>query len=73
MRIFVKAKPNAKEESVEKIDDTHFVVAVKEPPRQGRANQGITQALAEYFHVPQSNIKLVSGFSSKQKVFDVLE
>ena len=26
-----------------------------------------------YFHVPQSNIKLVSGFSSKQKVFDVLE
>ena len=71
MKIFVKAKPNAKEESVEKIDETHFVVAVKEPPRQGRANNAIAQALAEYFHVPQSNVKLISGFSSKQKIFEV--
>ncbi|PIV45904.1 hypothetical protein COS23_01900, partial [bacterium (Candidatus Moisslbacteria) CG02_land_8_20_14_3_00_36_53] len=32
MKIFVKAKPLAKESKVEKIDDTHFVVSVKEPP-----------------------------------------
>lgn len=51
MKIFVKARAGAKEERVEKIDDTHFVVAVKEPPKQGRANGAIAQALLSYFHI----------------------
>lgn len=68
MRIFVKAKPSAKEERIEKVDDTHFVVLVKEPPVQGRANAAIVKALENYFH---KSVKLVSGFSSKQKVFEV--
>lgn len=68
MKIFVKAKPNSKEEYIEKIDETHFVVAVKEPPRQGRANNAIANALSNYFHKPA---KLASGFSSKQKLFEI--
>lgn len=36
MGIFVKAKPKAKQERIEKIDNTHFVVAVKGSPKQGR-------------------------------------
>ena len=71
MKIFVKAKPVAKEEKVEKIDENHFVVAVKEPPKDGRANGAIAKALAEYFEVPQSSLRLVSGFSSRQKVFEL--
>lgn len=81
----MKAKPNAGEEKIEKIDpplslplsglqrgsDVHFVVAVKEPPRQGRANDAIAKALAKYFDTSISNVKLVSGFSSRQKVFEV--
>ena len=68
MKIFVKAKPNAKEKRIEKIDETHFLVAVKEPPVQGRANKAIIKALEEYFGRP---VQLVSGFSSKQKVFEI--
>lgn len=71
MRVFVKAKPRSKEERVEKIDDTHFVVFVKEPPVQGRANAAITKALAQYVGVPASSVRLLSGFSSKEKIFDV--
>lgn len=71
MKIFVKAKPRSKEERVEKIDDTHFVVFVKEPPVQGRANAAISRALAEYFEVPASSILLVSGFASKEKTFEL--
>lgn len=48
MRIFVKFKSAAKEERIEKIDDANFIVAVKEPPREGRANAAITRTLAEY-------------------------
>lgn len=71
MKIFVKAKPNAKEEKVEKISETNFVVAVKEPPVQGKANAAIAKALAAHFGIALSCVRLVSGFSSKQKVFDI--
>jgi len=71
MKIFVKARPNAKEEFIRKIDGINFAVAVKEPPKKGKANAAIVKALAEYFNVAPSAIRLVSGFSSKQKVFEI--
>jgi hypothetical protein len=72
MMISVKAKPGAREEKVEKIDETSFTVSVKEPPVQGRANAAIAKALAEYFKVSKSQVRLVTGFSSKQKIFEIL-
>ena len=72
MRIFVKAKPRSREERVARVDDTHFIVAVKDSPVQGKANAAIGKALAEYFGVPVSYIKLTSGFSSKEKTFEVV-
>lgn len=71
MKIFVKAKPNAKEERVERIDASHFIVAVKEPPRDGKANTAIAKALAEYFDISFSRVELISGFSAKQKIFEI--
>lgn len=71
MKIFVKAKPGSYEERIEKIDDLHFVVSVKEPPVQGRANQAIVRALAEYFGVAILNVKITSGFTSRQKIFEI--
>lgn len=71
MKIFVKAQPNSKNEFVEKIDSTHFVVAVKEPPLQGRANAAIVRALADFFDIAPSHIRLVAGFFAKQKTFEI--
>jgi uncharacterized protein YggU (UPF0235/DUF167 family) len=71
MKIFVKAKPSAKEGKIEKIDDTHFVVSVRELPKQDKANKAIVKALAEHFNISPSRIRLIFGFSSKQKVFEV--
>ncbi|MBU0540632.1 DUF167 domain-containing protein [Patescibacteria group bacterium] len=73
MKIFVKAKPAAKETCVNKIDETHFSVSVKEPPRNGLANQAILRALSDHFNVPLSSVRMVSGFASKQKIFEVPE
>ena len=72
MRIFVKAKPLAKNESVKKINEFNFAVSVKEPPKNGQANEAIIKALAEYFNVSPSSVRLVSGFSSKQKTFEII-
>ena len=71
MKIFVKAKPKAKEARVEKIDDTHFVVSVKEPPTEGRANWGVERALGAYFGVPPSSVRIVSGHTSRDKVVEI--
>ena len=68
MRIFVKAKTRAKEDCVEKIDNTHFVVAVKEASEKGSANSAIAHVLIQYFKKP---VRLVSGFSSCQKTFEI--
>jgi len=72
MKIFVKAKPLSKEEYIKKIDELNFIVAIKEPPKDGKANRAIIKALAGHFSVAPSCVRLVSGFASKQKTFEIL-
>ncbi len=72
MKIFVKAKPSAKEEKIVKVDDTHFRVAVKEPPVNGRANAAVVVALANFFKVPKANVRIVSGVTTKEKVVEII-
>lgn len=77
MKIIVKAKPGAKEESIKELaggigGDKIFEVKVKEPPVQGRANAGIAKALAAYFGVSNSQVRLISGFTSRQKIFEIM-
>lgn len=72
MKINVKAKPSAREEKVEKIDDNNFVVSVTEPPEKGKANDAIRNALAVYFKIGSSRVKIVSGYSSRNKVIEIL-
>lgn len=71
MKIFVKVKPKAKEEKVEKIDDINFKVSVNEPPEKGKANRAVIKALANYFSISQSNIEISSGSNSKLKIIEI--
>jgi uncharacterized protein YggU (UPF0235/DUF167 family) len=83
MRIVVKAKASAKEEKVERLKDQTlnlpgikiepevYRVWVREAPIEGQANLAIVKALAKYFGVSRSKIRLISGKTSKQKVFEI--
>lgn len=71
MKIFVRVKPKVKKEKVEKIDDVHFKVSVKEPPEKGQANRAVIKAFADYFNIPSSRINIVSGFKSKEKILEI--
>ncbi|NUQ57055.1 MAG: DUF167 domain-containing protein [Candidatus Paceibacter sp.] len=71
MKISVKVKPRAKKESVEKISETEFVVSVKEPPVDGRANWAVCRALGDYFGVSPSRVSILSGQSGKNKVVEI--
>ena len=72
MRIFIKAKPNSHQDKVEKIDESHFLVLVKEPPQNGLANKGIVRNLAEYFKVASSRVVIKKGFTSKNKTVEII-
>lgn len=72
MKIHVKVKPNSKTEEVSQEGD-NFEVKVKEPPREGRANQAIIKLLAQHFGVPQSQVRILSGFKSRSKVIEDAE
>ena len=71
MKLSVVAKPRSHEERVEPIDETHFVVAVREPPENGLANLAIRAALAGHLKISASRLTLVRGFGSKHKLFDL--
>jgi len=71
MKIFVKARPNSKEESIKKLSETNFEICVKEPPVKGRANAEIVKALARHFGVPLSSVNIIIGHTSRQKIVEI--
>ena len=46
--------------------------AVKEPPVKGKANDAIKNALAVYFKTGSSSVKIVSGYSSRNKIIEII-
>lgn len=72
MKIFVRARPGSKEEKVQKVDEGHFVVSVKAPPVEGKANQAILELLSDYFKLPKARIRIVSGHTGRQKVIEIV-
>jgi len=72
LKIQVKVKPNSKTDEVSQEGD-NFIVKVKELPKEGKANQAVIKLLAEHFGVPQSQVRILSGFKSKNKVIEVVE
>lgn len=80
MKIIVRAKPRAKAEKVERLDkpslfggteQAEYRVSVKELPVAGKANEAIIRALAEYFKVPKSSVRIISGQTSKRKIVEL--
>lgn len=73
VRIIVKAKPRARENRVQKIDESNFVVFVKEDPKLGRANEAIIKLLAKYFNTSPLLVEIRSGRNSRTKVIQIHE
>ncbi len=70
MKISIRVKPNSKTEKIEKSGEL-LTAYVKEPARENKANLALINLLSEYFKVPKSQISIVSGLKSKQKVVEV--
>lgn len=72
MKFFLKVRPSAKTEKIEKLNETTFSVWVKEPAKENKANFAVLEAMARHFGVGLGHVRLVSGARSKEKVIEVL-
>jgi uncharacterized protein (TIGR00251 family) len=70
--IWVNVKPNARQESIEKISASEYTVRVRAPAREGQANEAVIALLAERFSRPKSSVRIVRGEKSKRKLVQIL-
>ncbi len=71
--LVVRAQPGAKKTAIVGVygegATAQLKIAVQAPPVEGRANSALIEFLADKFGVPKSYVELVSGESSRSKVF----
>ncbi len=72
MKIFIKAYPNSKVETIIKKDDGSFEVRVKAPATNGKANKAVINILSKYFNVSKNLIVIKAGYSAKNKIIEIL-
>jgi uncharacterized protein (TIGR00251 family) len=70
MRVSVLVVPNAGRNGVVEEED-HLKVYVRAPPVKGKANEAVIEVLAEFFGVKKSDIRIISGERSREKVVEI--
>ena len=63
----VRVSPGSSRSKVSGLHGGGIKVAVRAPPQKGRANEEVIEVLAEFFGVPERNVSVVSGHTSKTK------
>ena len=73
LTLAIHAQPGAKKTAIAGVygegDAAQLKLAVQAPPVEGRANEALVAFLADTFGVPRRSIELLSGGSSRSKVF----
>jgi uncharacterized protein len=72
MLIKVKVKPNAGRNELKKISEEFYEAKVSVPPEKGKANERVIELLSKHFKVGKTRIRIVSGITFKEKVFEIL-
>lgn len=73
MKITAFIKPNSKSAPGIVKTDRHWIIFVKSPPVDGRANLEAIDLIAAELGLPKTAIKLKSGASSRYKIFEINE
>lgn len=63
----IKVKARARKRRVEKTGPSEYRISVISPPSKGKANEEVVKALASYFDLPPSQIRIISGTKSPRK------
>lgn len=69
MYVRADVTPGAKRESVVRQSDDHFVISVREPAAQNRANRRVQALVAQALNVPVRHVRIIAGHRSPRKIF----
>jgi len=70
-KIVLTVKPNAASTKIKRVSDSEYVVAVRAPAENGKANRAVIELLADYFSVPKSAIKVMRGEFARKKLIEI--
>ena len=70
-RINLRVIPRARQNKITTDADGTLRVHITAAPVDGAANVAVVRAIAEYFDVPKSQIKIVRGETSRDKVVEI--
>jgi len=71
MKLRIKVKPGSKVDSVSKDAENNWVVKIKAPSVDGKANIYLVQFLANILELPKSHIQLQKGETSVFKTLEI--
>jgi uncharacterized protein (TIGR00251 family) len=64
----IRVRPGSRETRIEKFGEAEYRVHVPAAPQKGAANRQVVAALAEYFGLPASRVRIVRGERSRIKL-----
>jgi uncharacterized protein (TIGR00251 family) len=70
MKLKIKVKPRSGKQEIKKISEKEYLVCLKKPAEDNKANVELCKLLQRYFKKP---VKIKSGFTNKNKIVEVLE
>lgn len=71
MYIRVRVSAGAKRESFERVSEDSFLVSVKEPAEQNRANKRVLELVARHFDIEPKQVRIISGHHAPGKILAV--
>lgn len=64
----IKVRPDAAITKIKNfLDDGTIVIDVAEKAEKGRANRGLVRFISAEFGIPQANVKIINGQTSRRK------
>lgn len=71
MYIKVRVAANAKKESFAQSAEDSFLISVKEPAEQNRANVRVLELVAAHYGIMPKQIRIISGHHSPGKILSI--
>jgi len=71
MILTVHVKPNARQESLEWLDEDTLKISVTVPAEKGKANKAVIESLARELKVAKTTIELIRGGTTRIKQFKI--
>lgn len=69
--IRVRVQTHAHEDRLEELDLDQYKIWTTAIPQQGGANEAVIEILSEHFNTAPSNIRIISGNKSRNKIIEI--